>query len=423
MIKNGPNGEPIVTHGNTLTSKILFKEVIQFLSVFSFEISPYPICISLENHCDHQQQKMLQNHILDYFGKNLFVPLEYHIKNKSFCTLEELKYKILIQTRGDNDFESENFDISPESPTPCSPVQTPRRPKDSPKISKRILDPFLQSIVSLIKAPKMNPSDSPFSIHSVSEWTFGKERIEQKGTIKKYAEDHFIRVYPKATRIQSSNFEPSDKWDVGVQMCALNYQTYDRGMAMNKALFRQNGGVGYVLKPYLSESASPPAGLTLKISLLGSQEIEEMSSKSFVLMFAVCGAPEDEAKNPPKFVEPKSIDRSSMHAIYGKNSIGELDEKEEEVETSETGKTRKKVYTIQHDNVISFQFNRPKTAMIEVSCRQRGSLSKAHIVSTFLPLTAMRSGARVIQLQDSRLGYKHDCLILAKFEFMYKRNK
>ena len=53
------------------------------------------------------------------------------------------------------------------------------------------------------------------------------------------------RVYPKWTRLWSSNFNPVPYWEWGVQMCALNMQTDDRYSAANDAMF---GTVGYVLR-------------------------------------------------------------------------------------------------------------------------------------------------------------------------------
>ena len=60
---------------------------------------------------------------------------------------------------------------------------------------------------------------------------------------------HVSRVYPRGTRFDSSNYNPSAFWNAGVQMAALNYQTYDLGCALNAAMFEANGGCGYVLKP------------------------------------------------------------------------------------------------------------------------------------------------------------------------------
>ena len=43
--------------------------------------------------------------------------------------------------------------------------------------------------------------------------------------------------------------DPVAPWCAGVQLVALNYQTSDLSMRLNKAKFRRNGGSGYVLKP------------------------------------------------------------------------------------------------------------------------------------------------------------------------------
>lgn len=50
-----------------------------------------------------------------------------------------------------------------------------------------------------------------------------------------------LRVYPKATRITSNNFDPTAMWVLGIQMVALNYQTPDCPMQINQARFLTNG--------------------------------------------------------------------------------------------------------------------------------------------------------------------------------------
>ena len=56
-----------------------------------------------------------------------------------------------------------------------------------------------------------------------------------------------MRVYPKGTRIGSSNLKPVAFWGIGAQICALNWQTFGTSNQLNDALF--NGSEGYVLKP------------------------------------------------------------------------------------------------------------------------------------------------------------------------------
>ena len=67
--------------------------------------------------------------------------------------------------------------------------------------------------------------------------------------ILKYNEKQLSRVYPKGSRLDSSNYDPIRMWNCGVQLVALNYQTPDKAMQLNEAMFMQNGKTGYVLKP------------------------------------------------------------------------------------------------------------------------------------------------------------------------------
>lgn len=59
----------------------------------------------------------------------------------------------------------------------------------------------------------------------------------------------FSRVYPKGTRVDSSNYDPVMFWTFGCQMVALNYQTPDRYMQIERGTFLDNGNCGYVLQP------------------------------------------------------------------------------------------------------------------------------------------------------------------------------
>ena len=68
---DGPNQQPIVYHGYTLTSKILFTEVIRACYHHMFWQSLYPVIISSENHCNVQQQEVMATVLKSYFGDAL----------------------------------------------------------------------------------------------------------------------------------------------------------------------------------------------------------------------------------------------------------------------------------------------------------------------------------------------------------------
>jgi phosphatidylinositol phospholipase C delta len=100
----------------------------------------------------------------------------------------------------------------------------------------------------------LNPEANTYNhVFSVNERTF--DRLTKPGSrTKQQLEEHnmrcLMRLYPSPHRISSSNFEPLKYWRRGVQMVALNWQTYDLGQQLNEAMFA--GGddrSGYVLKP------------------------------------------------------------------------------------------------------------------------------------------------------------------------------
>jgi phosphatidylinositol phospholipase C delta len=89
-------------------------------------------------------------------------------------------------------------------------------------------------------------------IYSFKEGTFAKnsQPNEKKRQLFRHNMRYLMRVYPNQTRIASTNFDPLIYWKRGVQMVALNWQTFDLGMQLNRAMFQ--GGTdatGYVLKP------------------------------------------------------------------------------------------------------------------------------------------------------------------------------
>lgn len=69
----------------------------------------------------------------------------------------------------------------------------------------------------------------------------------------------FSRIYPKGTRVDSSNYMPVASWAAGNQLVALNYQTGDLPYHVNFGKFLENGRCGYVLKPsYLIRKTPAP---------------------------------------------------------------------------------------------------------------------------------------------------------------------
>ncbi|XP_045109781.1 1-phosphatidylinositol 4,5-bisphosphate phosphodiesterase classes I and II-like isoform X4 [Portunus trituberculatus] len=64
-----------------------------------------------------------------------------------------------------------------------------------------------------------------------------------------YNKRQLSRVYPRGTRVDSSNFLPHQFWNAGCQLVALNYQSLDLAMQLNLGIFEFNCRSGYLLKP------------------------------------------------------------------------------------------------------------------------------------------------------------------------------
>ncbi|XP_048580656.1 1-phosphatidylinositol 4,5-bisphosphate phosphodiesterase eta-2 isoform X2 [Nematostella vectensis] len=94
---DGKDGEPVVYHGYTMTSKVKFRYVILNINDFAFLNNRYPVILSLENHCSVEQQKFMANFMRDTFkDKVMYSDMS---DGKDLPSPQELMGKILIKTK------------------------------------------------------------------------------------------------------------------------------------------------------------------------------------------------------------------------------------------------------------------------------------------------------------------------------------
>ncbi|CAK5034515.1 unnamed protein product [Meloidogyne enterolobii] len=111
----------------------------------------------------------------------------------------------------------------------------------------------LSCLVVYCQAVPFNPDfklqdqrNSFFEMCSFSESKHDK--LIEKG-LPLFNQRQLSRVYPQASRLTSTNFNPIPMWNSGCHMVALNFQTGDKPMQLNFGRFNANGRCGYVLKP------------------------------------------------------------------------------------------------------------------------------------------------------------------------------
>uniref|UniRef100_A0A8C9QZR8 Phosphoinositide phospholipase C n=1 Tax=Scleropages formosus TaxID=113540 RepID=A0A8C9QZR8_SCLFO len=92
-----PDGEPMVQHGYTLTSKITFKAVVETINKYAFINNEYPVVLSIENHCTIQQQKKMARYLQEIFGDKLDLGGALNKDSKQLPSPNLLKGKILIK--------------------------------------------------------------------------------------------------------------------------------------------------------------------------------------------------------------------------------------------------------------------------------------------------------------------------------------
>lgn len=235
---------PIIYHGHTITSKILFEDVIKGIhNYMNDNPTTYPIILSLEVHCSQPFQLAIARILKDTLQDKLYIPPN----NMTILpSPEELRGKIIIKGKRppDIDIDDDINDIGEQQESPKN--------SESPKRLDQELAQF--TLLNGIKYQSFDTSmiESCHNMHSISETKIMKilsknSNHNEHYKFRQYNKQHMTRTYPSGKRIDSSNYNPLLSWYNGCQLVALNFQTSDISLLLNDGMFRHSQG--YVLKP------------------------------------------------------------------------------------------------------------------------------------------------------------------------------
>uniref|UniRef100_A0A3P8ZLS6 Phosphoinositide phospholipase C n=1 Tax=Esox lucius TaxID=8010 RepID=A0A3P8ZLS6_ESOLU len=433
---DGPGGEPIVYHGHTLTSKIFFKDIILSIEQHAFEVSPYPVILSLENHCTHGQQEVIAQHLISILGDKLLVSgLVHNTQPGQLPSPEALKYKILIKNKklspqneqeaaarmgrerdqeegreggaedrreggskdrreeeaeGEDSWEEDDEDDEEEEqeeePAQNKAKHLSKLKRSGKKDKAVVVAEKLSNLVVYTKSVKFhNFAHSREHQRYFENTSLGEKKARKlaKASALEFLQHNMMfitRIYPAGSRTLSSNYNPQEFWNVGSQLVALNFQSLGLPMDLNNGLFQDNGGCGYVLKPNF---------LRMDLGVFNPNSYRYNLKPAHLLLKVVSGS------NLP-------ASRSGSSAMVFKTKCHIFPT----------------ALNPHWDTAMNFTISVPDLCLIRFSARYQTGLTSEFIGQYTLPLISMKKGYRWVPLL-TREGYSLDPASLFVFVWYY----
>jgi len=292
---DSPSGVPMVKHGSALpTAPIKLSSALTAVKVNAFVASPYPVILTIENHCNQKLQIIQAKMLREILGESLYILKDTNengfnvfpspkdllgrilvrhkikgIKDSNALRFQDkivvIRSKSLSSTKSSSSFSSSTSLSSSSSlllstktksisPTTLLNVSSTSKRKSRGELPL----PSSSELLRLVTIPNVKVKQKTLRSAIESEvalscsWNENKCKKLNKACpelVLQFTQRHIARVYPAFYRVDSSNFDPQSVWNFGMQCVALNTQTSDRIMGIARAKFNDNGACGYVLKP------------------------------------------------------------------------------------------------------------------------------------------------------------------------------
>ncbi|KAG7451424.1 PLC-like phosphodiesterase [Guyanagaster necrorhizus] len=432
-IYDGEDGEPVVYHGKTLTSEVTVRAVCEAIAKYAFVTSPYAIIISAEVHCGVQQQNKIAELMTAVFGDSMIqAPVEGRPPVDQLPSPKDLKGKILLkaknlylaaeiaaeQVRKTEEARAataadESWSSSSSSGTDSSILDNLKsrwrrvkksQPKNKPLMSFKLASLLVYTVGVKCRGLSATETYAPEHIFSLSESR--ANRTDPKALVR-HTHGHMVRIYPKGTRVNSTNYEPVKYWAVGAQLVAINWQTFDLGYMINQAMFQRNGRCGYVLKP---EALRPGGESLLERKIRYTFEVKIVSAQQLPLPKNSSGQEVVEKSVIDPYVEVSLYVPDWTHSSFDEWS-----------EALESGKTQDKKISARTGVVKNNGFNPVWNQDLSLSFDCIGGESMLDLIfvlfavrddeedekavaSYCVPLGELRQGWRHLPLHDEQLS-------------------
>ncbi|NWH92326.1 PLCZ1 phosphodiesterase, partial [Aegithalos caudatus] len=264
------------------------------------------------------------------------------IKNKKVGTLEQSLLRMEDEYQGeteelsDSDFDSD--DSEEEEMLPHQQKRSPSKrkgerkssllPQKKTKVRKTKIALALSDLVIYTKSQKFVSFDHSlqhqqcYENNSIGESYARKLARASAKEFISHTTRFITRIYPKGTRMTSSNYNPQEFWNVGCQMVALNFQTPGTQMELQDGKFLDNGGCGYVLKPeFLRDrntkftprnvgAYSKPMSLSIRLisgHQLPPSSLSKTNKADPMVQIEIYGVPEDQARKKSSVIKSNAL--------------------------------------------------------------------------------------------------------------------
>ncbi|KAK5106328.1 hypothetical protein LTS08_000446 [Lithohypha guttulata] len=421
--------EPRVYHGYTLTKDIPFREVCMAIRESAFKASSLPVIVSLEVHCNIDQQHVMVD-IIEEEWKGYLVDTTGQSYNEiqKLPSPDSLRNKILIKVKWTPTSSSETNDPLEMTETRATDQSdgtvastSSQGQQKAAKMLEKLSKLGVYTRAYSFKTFSQPEAEIPTHVFSLDENKLGNlhSHPEHGHVMFNHNRNYLVRIYPSGIRVNSSNIDPAFSWRQGAQIVALNWQSLDRGMMLNEGMFA--GEEGYVLKPegFRSDSVASRIHpvrqhLNLCIRLIAGQNIplppdKEPSHADHLKPYITCQLHVDTHGPPGQGKTDLDDDKVSATSKYSlgktqQQSAGE-EREEEELKLKRKSRTAKTANPDFADAKLSWNGVPDvveQLSFVRVKVKDDRMMGRDELVAwTCIRLDRLKTGYRFLHLLDA----------------------
>ncbi|KAG8067031.1 hypothetical protein GUJ93_ZPchr0005g16079 [Zizania palustris] len=419
-----------VLHGRTLTSPVDLDKCLHAIRDHAFVSSPYPVILTLEDHLTPDLQSKVAKMIKQTFGDMLYTCESENMSE--FPSPDDLKGKIIVSTKPPKEYlqTKNNADadeggvwgeeISDDKPPPAAEKSSAaaeeaaavleQEEQEAAETDKKTqpqgVDNEYMRLIAIPLTRRKHDMDQDLKVDpgrvsrlSLGEKAYEKAIVSHGAHIITFTQRNLLRIFPRSTRITSSNYNPLMGWRYGVQMVAANMQGHGRKLWLTQGMFRANGGCGYVKKPEILMNRDPE-------KLFDPTSTLPVKTRLKVMVYMGDGWRFDFRKT--------HFDKCSPPDFYARVGIAGV---EADTRMEET-KVMMDTWIPTWDHEVEFPLSVPELALLRVEVHESDNHQKDDFAGqTCLPVWELRRGIRSVRLFSHKGEPLRSVKLLMRFDF------